>query len=102
MGAVAGTLKGPPPTLLPIQVDRRCESFTSDPPGHSTQHSTPALLRLIAQWDGSSLPEMGQVLKSTFEALDYRDHIKNFEGLGIDPQLCINNLDRVSSRSAPA
>lgn len=63
--------------------------------------STSALLRQIARWDGSSLPEMNQMLNSTFKAQDYQDHIKDLRGQDIDPQLYINGLDQVDLCSAP-
>ena len=60
-----------------------------------------ALLHRIAHWDGGSLTEISQVLNSAFKAQDYHDRINDLNGQNIDPQLYINNLDKVSSCSDP-
>jgi len=59
--------------------------------------SASALLHWIVQWDGGPPQEISRVLTEAFGADDYPDCIRDLEGRGIDPQLFINSLDRVSS-----
>ena len=62
---------------------------------------TPALLRQITRWDGSS-QEISRVLATVFEAVDYFDCIKDLKGQGVDPQSYIDSLDQVGACSTTA
>lgn len=66
-------------------------------PVATTTDGTPALISLIANWDGES-QDTSEILTTVFEAKDYMDCIKNLRTIGIDPPSFVNNLDKVGPR----
>ena len=63
----------------------------------TTTKDTPALISLIANWDGESR-DTSEILTTVFEAKDYIDCIENLQAIDIDPPSFVNNLDKVGPR----
>ena len=57
-------------------------------------------LMKVANWDGMS-QEIHEALTAAFEANDYLECLKDLRARRIEPQLYINNLDKVSPYSVP-
>ena len=66
-------------------------------PVATTTNNIPALISLIANWDGES-QDASEILTTVFEAEDYMDCIENLPTTDIDPLSFVNNLDKVGPR----
>lgn len=62
--------------------------------------SASIFLTQAANWDGES-QEVYKALTAAFDAEDYLKCIENLRARDIEPQLYIDNLDKVSSNSIP-
>jgi len=71
-----------------------------DPVATGESASASKFLRKVANWDGRS-QEIHQALTAAFDATDYLECIKDLRAIRIEPQLYINNLDKVSPYSIP-
>jgi len=72
------------------------------PMGGNNDHETSASIFLmkVANWDGRS-QEIHEALTAAFETKDYLECLKDLRARQIEPQLYINNLDKVSPYSIP-
>lgn len=63
----------------------------------TTTKDTPALISMIANWDGKS-QDTSEILTAVFKDEDYMDCIGNLRATDIDPLSFVNNLDKVGPR----